>query len=43
MPSDLYSWLQQDYLPFLEFRSAASVRADVEHWFEDELGYDWLS
>ena len=38
--SDFHSWLQQDYSPYLEFRSATSVRADVEHWLEDELGHD---
>jgi hypothetical protein len=41
--SDFYAWLQQDYSPYLEFRSATSVRADVERWFNDELGHDWLN
>ncbi|WP_262270008.1 hypothetical protein [Microvirga yunnanensis] len=41
--SDFYSWLEPDLSPYLEFRSATSVRADVEHWFNDELGHDWLS
>jgi hypothetical protein len=41
--SDFYSWLQQDYSPYLEFRSATSVRAEVARWFVDELGHDWLN
>jgi hypothetical protein len=41
--SDFYSWLQQDYSPYLEFRSATSVRTDVERWFNEELGQDWLN
>jgi hypothetical protein len=27
----------------LDFRSATSVRAEVERWFNDELGHDWLN
>jgi len=41
--SDFYSWLQQDYSPYLDFRSATSVQADVERWFNDELGQDGLN
>ena len=41
--SNFHAWLQQDYSPYLEFRSAASVRADVERWFNDELGQDGLN
>jgi hypothetical protein len=41
--SDFYAWLQQDYSPYLEFRSATSVRADVERWFNEELGQDGLN
>lgn len=41
--SDFYAWLQQDYSPYLEFRSATSIRADVERWFNEELGQDWLN
>ena len=41
--SDFYSWLQQDYSPYLAFRSATSVRTDVERWFNEELGQDWLN
>jgi hypothetical protein len=41
--SDFYAWLQQDYSPYLEFRSATSARADVERWFNEELGQDWLN
>ena len=41
--SDFFSSLQQDYSPYLEFRSATSVRADVERWFNEELGQDGLN
>ena len=41
--SDSYSWLQQDYSPYLEFRSATSIRVDVERWFNEELGQDGLN
>jgi len=41
--SDFYAWLQQDYSPYLEFRSATSVQADVERWFNEELGQDGLN
>jgi hypothetical protein len=41
--SDFYAWLQHDYSPYLEFRSATSVRADVERWFNEELGQDGLT
>ena len=36
--SDFFSWLQKKYSDALEFRSSVSVRADVERWFDDELG-----
>jgi hypothetical protein len=41
--SDFYVWLQQDYSPYLDFRSATSVQADVERWFNEELGQDGLN
>jgi hypothetical protein len=39
--SDFFSWLQQKYSDVLSFRSSTSVRADVERWFDDELGQNW--
>ena len=41
--SDYYTWLQHDYSPYLEFRSATSVQADVERWFNEELSQDGLN
>jgi hypothetical protein len=41
--SDFFSWLQQKYSDVLSFSSSTSVRADVERWFNEELGQDGLT
>jgi len=35
---DFWEWLQANYSNYLTFRSSASVRYDVELWFDQEFG-----
>lgn len=36
-----YSWVQQRYSNYLDFRSTVSVRYDAEMWFDQEFKQTW--
>lgn len=39
--SDFFSWMQDHYRSYLNFRSSTSVRDDVERWFNQEFSQTW--
>ena len=38
---DFFSWVQDNYSPYLTFRTSMSVRDDVENWFDQEFKQAW--
>ncbi|MQB07999.1 hypothetical protein DXT91_28595 [Agrobacterium tumefaciens] len=36
-----FSWVQQNYSSYLDFRTTTSVSYDVETWFDDEFKQNW--
>lgn len=36
-----FSWVQQNYSSYLDFRTTTSVFYDVEMWFDDEFKQNW--
>jgi hypothetical protein len=39
--SDFFSWVEQNYSRYLDFRITTSVRYDVEMWFDQEFKQTW--
>jgi hypothetical protein len=39
--SQFYSWLEQLYPNYLRFQTTASVRDDIEMWFDQEFKQTW--
>jgi hypothetical protein len=39
--SDFYSWMEQNYPRYLDFRTTTSARYDVEMWFDQEFRQTW--
>lgn len=36
-----FSWVEQNYPSYLNFRTTTSVRFDVEMWFDQEFKQAW--
>lgn len=39
--SRFFSWMQQNYPAYLNFRTSTSVSYDAEMWFDEEFGQSW--
>ena len=39
--SQFFSWMQQRYPSYLNFRTITSVRYDAEMWFDQEFKQTW--
>jgi hypothetical protein len=39
--ADFYGWVQENYSAVLRFKTATSVRGDVERWFDRIFKQNW--